>query len=92
VVTKAWLKLANKHKNRAPLIETLSFKEKKKRGPPKKQKPCAAPGNSMARLEYKEAAVRREEEGCENYGNGEVARPETCQVFVDVFVHECVCA
>ena len=47
--------------------------------------------NSMAPFtEYAEAAVRREEDGCESYGNGDVASPGTCQVFVDVFVHACV--
>jgi hypothetical protein len=40
--------------------------------------------------EYAEAAVRREEDACESYGNGDVASPGTCQVFVDVFVHACV--
>ena len=47
--------------------------------------------NSMPlSTEYTEAAVRREEDGCESYGHGDVASPGTCQVFVDVFVHECV--
>ena len=41
--------------------------------------------------EYKEAAVTREEDRCERYGNEDDATsPGTCQVFVDVCVHECV--
>ncbi len=84
VVTKAWLKLANTHNNRA----FLNMEEKK--DGKKKQTTSLNTRNSMPLSECTEAAVRREEDGCESYGHGDVASPGTCQVFVDVFVHECV--